>query len=98
MQLGRRNTTSCEKLYKQLELFEPQAVRTDHYLAYNRVIPKEVHVQTKSETWSIEGLNSRLRHYLARFRRKTFCYSKSINMVKATLIIFFTPNWKEYLF
>ncbi len=36
-------------------------------------------------------------HYLARFRRKIFCYSKSINIIKATLTIFFTPNWKEYL-
>ncbi len=98
MQLGKRNTANCENLYKQLELFEPQAVCTDYYPAYNRVIPKEVHVQTKAETWSVESLNSRIRHYLVRFRRKTFCYSKSINMVKATLTIFFTPNWKEYLF
>ena len=36
-----------------------------------------MHVETKSETAAIEGLNSRIRHYLARFHRKTFCYSKA---------------------
>ncbi|MFM7468295.1 MAG: IS1 family transposase, partial [Vampirovibrionales bacterium] len=41
---------------------------------------------------------SRIRHYLARFRRKTFCYSKSLEMVKATLTIFFTPHWQQYLY
>lgn len=59
------NMANCKELYKQSELFEPQAVCADHYPAYNRIIPKEVHVQTKSETWSVEGLNSRIRHYLA---------------------------------
>ena len=35
-----------------------------------------MHVETKSETAAIEGLNSRIRHDLARFHRKTFCYFK----------------------
>ncbi len=91
-EIGKRNIKTASKLTRQLELFDIDYVCTDHYLAYNRVIPKEVHVQTKADTWSIEGLNSRIGHYLARFRRKTFCYSKSINMVKVTLTIFFTPN------
>ena len=56
-----------------------------------------MHVETKAETSAIEGLNSRIRHYLARFRRKTFCYSKAIAMVQATLTVFFTPNWPTYL-
>ena len=29
----------------------------------------------------VEGENSRLRHYLARLNRKTFCYSKSDEML-----------------
>jgi hypothetical protein len=29
----------------------------------------------------VEGENSRLRHYLARLNRKTFCYSKSKEML-----------------
>lgn len=49
-----------------------------------------MYVETKSETAAIEVLNSRMRHYLARFHRSTFCYFKATYMVKATLILFFT--------
>ena len=33
----------------------------------------------------VEGENSRLRHYLARLYRKTFCYSKSIEMLQYSI-------------
>ncbi|WP_337886035.1 IS1 family transposase, partial [Fischerella thermalis] len=33
----------------------------------------------------VEGENSRLRHYLARLHRKTFCYSKSVEMLKLSI-------------
>ena len=78
-------------------MFDIDYVCTDDYPACGRIVPKDMHVQTKAETAAIEGLNSRIRHYLARFRRKTFCYSKAIHMVQATLNIFFTPNWIQYL-
>jgi len=29
----------------------------------------------------VEGENTRLRHYLARLRRKSLCYSKSVGML-----------------
>jgi insertion element IS1 protein InsB len=61
-------------------------------------VPAHMHVETKSETAAIEGLNSRIRHYLARFHRKTLCYSKAIHMVQATLTVFFTNDWIKYLY
>ncbi|MDR3232504.1 MAG: IS1 family transposase, partial [Planctomycetaceae bacterium] len=30
-----------------------------------------------AETYTVEGYNARIRHYLARFQRKTKCYSKA---------------------
>ena len=33
----------------------------------------------------VEGENSRLRHYLARLHRKTFCYSKSEEMLRFSI-------------
>lgn len=33
----------------------------------------------------VEGENSRLRHYLARLHKKTFCYSKSEEMLKFSI-------------
>ena len=79
-------------------MFDLTPVCTDYYPAYRQIVPKHMHVETKSETAAIEGLNSRIRHYLARFHRKTFCYSKAIHMVQATLTVFFTDNWIKYLF
>jgi len=38
----------------------------------------------------IEESNSRIRHYLARFHRKTFFYSKTLHMIKVTPTLFFT--------
>ncbi|MRM95678.1 IS1 family transposase, partial [Riemerella anatipestifer] len=36
-----------------------------------------------------EGYNSRIRHYLARFKRKTKCYSKSKTMLENSLKLLF---------
>jgi len=80
--LGRRDTQTAQGLWDQLEMFDLEHVCTDYYPAYERIVPKDMHVQSKSETAAIERLNSRIRHYLARFHRKTFCYSKPIHMAK----------------
>jgi IS1 family transposase len=37
---------------------------------------------SKSYITRVEEENSRLRHYLARLHRKTFCYSKSLDMLR----------------
>lgn len=97
VQLGRRNVQTGKKLWQQLNLFETALVCTDYYPVYSGIVPKQQHVVTKAETWGVEALNSRIRHYLARFRRKTFCYSKALHMVQATLTLFFTPSWESYL-
>ncbi len=46
----------------------------------------------------IEGENSRLRHYLARLHRKTFCYSKSKEMLflSLKLLIYYLKNKDIY--
>jgi insertion element IS1 protein InsB len=98
VQLGRRDAKTAKGLWEQLELFEMDYVCTDHYPAYRKIVPEHMHIETKAETSAIEGLNSRIRHYIARFHRKTFCYSKALHMVQATLTIFFTPEWKTYLY
>ena len=95
--LGSRGVKTGRQLYRQLDLFEIDHVCTDNYPVYGQIVPAEKHVATKSETCAIEGHNSRIRHYLARFRRKTFCYSKALPMVHATLTIFFTHDWQLYL-
>ncbi len=50
---------------------------SDYWKSYSELIPEEKHIESKAETFTVEGYNSRIRHYLARFKRKTKSYSKS---------------------
>jgi insertion element IS1 protein InsB len=58
---------------------------SDYWKSYDEFIPAEKHLQTKKETFTIEGYNSRIRHYLARFKRKTKCYTKAEYMIEIYL-------------
>jgi insertion element IS1 protein InsB len=54
---------------------------TDYWKAYQEFLPEEKHIQSKAETFTVEGYNSLFRHFLARLRRKTKCYTKSLEML-----------------
>ncbi|WP_146821512.1 IS1 family transposase [Candidatus Deianiraea vastatrix] len=58
---------------------------TDYWRSYNGLIPNEKHIQTKSETFTIEGCNSLLRNFLARMRRKFKCHSKCIKILEYSI-------------
>ncbi|RKM43693.1 IS1 family transposase, partial [Moraxella catarrhalis] len=45
--------------------------------SYRQVILKPKHITSKAQTFTIEGYNSLIRHFIARFTRKSKCYSKS---------------------
>ena len=62
---------------------------TDHWKVYKKLIPKEKLIQSKAETPRIESKNNTVRHYLARFHRKTHCYTKTKQMLISTLTLFF---------
>jgi len=82
---GDRSTQTGRKLWDKLKDLSVGVFATDHWQSYEVFIPPEQHRQTKAETFTVEGYNSRIRHYLARFKRKTKCYSKSEEMVKISL-------------
>ena len=42
----------------------------------------------KSQTYSVEGDNAELRHYLARLARRSRCFSRCINALRAAIRIF----------
>lgn len=58
---------------------------TDGYKVYPRLIESTDHLVSKTYMTRVENENSRLRHYLARLHRKTFCYSKSVEMLKLSV-------------
>ena len=49
-------------------------------------------VQSKAETYTVESYNGVIRHFLARFRRKTKCYSKSEDMINYSLCLLMTKR------
>lgn len=63
------------------------AVMTDYWEPYEQFVPSEKHRQSKAETYTVEGYNSLVRHFLARFRRKTKCYSKSEPMLRFSVML-----------
>jgi len=62
-------------------------IASDHWKAYESIIPREKHLQTKAETFTVEGYNSLFRHFLARMRRKSKCYSKKMEMLKISILL-----------
>jgi insertion element IS1 protein InsB len=65
-------------------------VTSDYWKAYECFVPKEKHIQSKKETFTVEGYNSLLRHFLARLRRNTKCYSKSEKMLYYSVLLLMT--------
>jgi len=55
---------------------------------------KHVVAEAKSQTYRIEGVNSSIRDNLARFNRKSKRYSKKVDMLEDTLLLFF--YYKRY--
>ncbi len=55
---------------------------TDSWEPSEYVVPPEKHIQSKAETFTVEGDHSLFRHFLARFRRKTKCDNKSESMLR----------------
>lgn len=65
---------------------------TDGYEAYSKYSISKKHTTTKAETSLVESFNSLIRHYLARFNRKTKRYSKSFDMIGDSLILLFNKH------
>jgi insertion element IS1 protein InsB len=65
---------------------DAECYATDGFRAYNK-LPPQKHLIGKAHTFTVEGKNSQLRHYLARFHRRTKCYSKAVHMIFDSLTL-----------
>ena len=72
---------------------------TDYWKPYEDFVPKKNHIQSKAETYTVEGYNSLFRHFLARLRRKTKCYTKSLEMLiySVKLLMEYRNNKNSYI-
>ncbi|KAA6345918.1 hypothetical protein EZS27_006558 [termite gut metagenome] len=62
-------------------------IASDYYSPYEQFVPPEKHLQSKKETFTIEGTNSLFRHFLAWMRRKSKCYSKCKTMLELSFLL-----------
>ena len=79
--IGDRSSETFEELWDKIKNWNCYFWITDGYKVYPKFIPDGDQIISKIYMTRVEGENSRLRHYLARLNRKTFCYSKSEEML-----------------
>jgi insertion element IS1 protein InsB len=94
-EVGDRSEITGDRLFRKIDHEKVKLYCTDNYEVYNILIPKEKHIATKKETYTVEGVNTIIRHFLARFTRRTLCYSKSVEMIRYSLnLLFYRRNFK----
>ncbi len=71
---------------------------SDHYAVYGRYRLADKHYFTKKETALVESFNSLIRHYLARFNRKTKRYSKALDMIYNSILMLFNKEMLMSIF
>ncbi|QQR77193.1 MAG: IS1 family transposase [Candidatus Moraniibacteriota bacterium] len=86
--VGSRGASTGKKLWKKIRHLDCSLHTSDYWEAYRKFLPQDKHITSKAETFSVEGMNNLLRHFIARFKRRTHCYSKSVVMVLKTLLLF----------
>ena len=74
-------------MLKRLERWGVRLFCTDAYAPYEEALPVGRHYIGKDQTQHSESNNSRQRHWLARFRRRTCVVSRSVEMVDATMAL-----------
>lgn len=82
-----------KSIYRRMALrleragYKVEIMCTDGYEGYKSYSLAARHVVSKSETALVESKNSLIRHFLARFNRKTRRFSKAFDMIFHSLMI-----------
>ena len=84
--LGGGSWNNAAKTWNKVKRYK-EYVATDGNANCHYVLPKDKHINGRSETAYVEALNSRLRDCLARLNRRTKKFSKSIHMLKYFLCL-----------
>ena len=84
-QLGTRGYKTGKKLWNKVKDLKVNLYASDHWHVYPKLFPENKHIIGKEHTQNIEGFNSNFRLFLKRLNRKTKCYSKTEEMLEASL-------------
>ena len=85
--VGDRSSKSFKNLCENIAHINSKFYATDQYSVYD-IIPRHKRLVGKAYTYTVERMNRFLRHYLARFACKTYCWSKSFNMIINSVFLF----------
>ena len=85
--VSNRSSESFEKLCENISHIDAKFYVTDKFSVYD-IISSNKHLIGKSNTYTVERMNRLLRHYLARFARKTYCWSRSLSMISFSVSLF----------
>jgi len=70
---------------------EAQRYCTDGYVGYLDVIYPGEHIRNmhnKSDTYTVEGINADLRHYIPILARRSRCFARTLETLKAVVEVF----------
>lgn len=87
--VGSRSKKNIGSIILPLLERSPARIYTDKLNIYRGLIPKEIHRVFERCTNKIERHNLTLRTHLKRFSRKTICFSRSPQMLEASLKLYF---------
>lgn len=84
---GTRGVVTGKQRWRAIEGPLIDQVMTDYWEPYEHFVPSEQHIQSKAETFTVEGCNGLFRNFLARLRRKIKCDSKSETMLWYSVLL-----------
>lgn len=90
--VGSRTKENLKSVIGSVIKLSPKRIFTDKLNIYRGLIEKNIHAISAFSTNHIERFNLTLRTHLKRLARRTLCYSKSIEMLKNCLRIYFWGN------
>ena len=64
---------------------------TDGYLGYVDVVYPGTHVRNihnKNDTYTVEGVNADLRHYIPILARRSRCFARTLDTLRAVILVF----------
>ena len=70
---------------------EAKIYYTDGYLGYIDVVYPGCHIRNvhnKNDTFIVEGINADLRHYIPLLSRRSRCFARSLDTLKAVIHVF----------
>ena len=87
--IGARTNKTLNVVLTTLTLSKARRIYTDKLVNYRYLIDYRVHRTNVYGTNHIERKNLTLRTHLKRLNRRTICFSRSIEMLRACLLIYF---------